>query len=164
MPDISKEKLTAEQIRQMKKAQEEFGDIEFQMDIAPYTNYTGPIDPSIARYRGFEGLPGDTDLTLGGFYVPPNDPNDPYTEEELKGYVGEVSGVDLKTPTEPNTINAVHSRATPNIWAHEYRHKEYPGLSEDQNRIIDGSMAMNESDWNSAVRMYRDKFARKGKR
>jgi hypothetical protein len=164
MPDVMKQKMTAEELRKARKASEEMADIEFEMEIAPYTNYTGPIDSSIARYRGFEGLSGDTDLSLGGFYVPPEDQNDPYTDEELKGYVGQVGGVDLKTPTEPNTINAVHNQATPNIWAHEYRHKEYPGLSEGQNRLIDGSMAMNESDWNNAVKMYRDKFKRKGKK
>jgi hypothetical protein len=161
MADVTKQRMTAEELRKAKRASEQMGDVEFQMEIAPYTNYTGPIDPSLARYRGAKGLSGDTNLTLGGFYAPPNNEKDPYTEEDLKGYEGRVQGVNVEVPVEPNTVNAVHNKATPNIWAHEYRHKEKPGMSEDRNRLLDGALAMNESDWKSAVKFWKDKLMRK---
>jgi hypothetical protein len=140
---------------------EEMGDIEFQMGIAPYTNYTSSIDPSRARYHGVKGLSGDIDLTLGGFYAPPDDENAKYTEEDRRGWKGRVNGIDIKIPAEPDTINAVHSKATDNIWAHEKRHKDYRGMSEDRNRLADGALAMNKSDWKSAVKFWKDRLTRK---
>jgi hypothetical protein len=161
MADIAKEKMTEEERKRQRAMSEQLGDIEFQMEIAPYTNYTGPIDPSVARYRGFEGLPGDTNLTLGGFYAQPDSEENPYTEADLKGYEGSVDGIDVSLPVEPNTVNAVHNKATPNIWAHEYRHKENPGMSEERNRLADGILAMNERDWKSAVKFWKDKLMSK---
>ena len=52
--------------------------------------------------------------------------------------------------------------ATPEIIAHEYRHKQQPGLSEQQNRVADGSSALNERQWKSAVNLWRDQLARNG--
>lgn len=145
---------------------EQMGDIEFQMDIAPYFDYApnAGIDPSISRYHGVRKLPGDVELTLGGFYVPPENVNQPYTERDLKPRSGNVQGIDISVPVEPGTVNAIHSRATPNVWAHEYRHKADRGMSEDSNRLADAVMAQNEGDWNAAVDMWRDRMRRQGKK
>jgi len=139
----------------------QMGDMEFQMDIAPHFDYKGPIDPSIARYRGVKGLSGDVDLTLGGFYAHPDNPNDPYTQEELKPFSGAADGIQFEVPKEPGTINAVHSKATSNIWAHEYGH-QLRGSGEEYQRLADAATAQNERDWESAVQMWRDWKLRKG--
>jgi len=164
MPDVTKQRMTAEELRKARKASEEMGDIEFQMDIAPYFDYKAEIDPSIARYRGFKGLPGDVELTLGGFYALPNTEDSPYSENDLRPRTGRVNGLDIEIPTEPGTVNAVHSNATPNIWAHEYRHQMgEDGNGESFNRLADAVVAQNEGDWESAVSMWQDMLARKGR-
>jgi hypothetical protein len=156
MADISKEKLTAEQIRQMKKAQEEFGDIEFQMDIAPYNNYQGPIDPAVSR---FHGIPGNTSkLTTKGFAIPDVD-----VSKETPFRYTDQAGQETIIPIERNTVNTIDAGATPNVWGHEYRHRNKPELTEKENRLQDGFYAQNSSDWSDAIRMYQDK-ARREKR
>jgi hypothetical protein len=164
MPDISKQKMTAEELRKARVASEQMGDIEFQMEIAPYFDYAADIDPSKARYRGIEGLPGDVELTLGGFAVSEEDPNEPFSPSDLKPYQGRVKGVEFEVPVEPGTVNAVHSKATPNIWAHEYRHQmKEDGNGETFNRLADAAVAQNEDDWDAAVTMWRDQLRRRGK-
>ena len=159
MPDVSKEKLTADEIRRQKAMSEQMGDIEFQMDIAPYFDYKGPIDPAIARYQGIKGLSGDVDLTLGGFYVKPNEA---YDEDELAPYKGRADGISFEVPKEIGTINAVHSKATPNMWAHEYGH-QLRGSGEEYQRLADAATAQNERDWESSVKMWRDFLLRRGR-
>jgi len=161
MPDVTKQRMTAEELRKARLASEQMGDIEFQMEIAPYFDYAGEIDPSIARYRGIKDLSGDVDLNLGGFYVSPEDPNDPYDKADLKPRTGRVQGVDIEIPVEPGTVSALHTRATPNIWAHEYRHQMgEDGNGERYNRLADAVVAQNEGDWESAVKMWRDQIYR----
>jgi hypothetical protein len=161
--------MTAEELRKARIASEQMGDIEFQMEIAPYFGYSGEIDPSIARYRGIEGLPGDINLTKKGYYIPPNDPNNPYSEKQLEPEVGSVRGKRVELPNEPGTISAIHNAAKPNVWAHEYRHQRNRGMSEFENRIEDAFAAQNESDWEDAVdgwadQMYRSRIKQVGRK
>lgn len=158
--ELERQKQTAEMIRQ-RKMQEDFGDIEFQMEIAPLLGYVGEIDPKLARYHGIGG--SDAEVTTKGFYVPPEDPNDPNTKENLRPYRVNVEGYRGEIPKEPGTINVVGAKsATPEIWAHEYRHKQYPEMSERDNRLADASSAMNESQWESAIDFWRDYLRRQG--
>lgn len=155
--------LTPEQ-QAARKLQEQMADIEFQMDIAPYFDYKADIDPSIARYRGFR-TKADKNLNLGGFYVPPENSEAPYSPRDLKPFTGMVGGKRVSIPVEPGTVNAVHNKATPNVWAHEYRHQMgEDGGGERYNRLADAATAQNGADWSDAVMMWRDQLARDGKK
>jgi len=94
----------------------QMADIEFQMAIAPYTGYEGPIDPSIARYHS---LPEGSQSGLLGFSTP---------SEAANRYISAASfgagGDEIMLPAEPGTVNAVGAKgATPSTWAHEYSHQ-----------------------------------------
>lgn len=128
-------------------------DNEFGIEVAAQSNYAADIDPSIFRYHGFKNLPGDRELNLKGFYVPEQ-------VEPIKGVVRGVGRVEL--PTEVGTVNAVHSGADPYVLAHEYRHKQFPGLSEYDNTLADAATALNESQWNTVVERFRTKYLKKG--
>ena len=143
-----------------RKQQEQMGDVEFQMDIAPYLGYSGEIDPTIARYHGWQG-PGR--LNLGGFKVPDDfDPeNNPSDAAELRRYrYRGDDGEMVQIPIEAGTINAINDQATPQIWAHEYRHKQHPEMSEPHNRLADAVMAQTPADWDNATKLWQDKLRR----
>ena len=149
--------LTAEQ-KEQRRLSRQMGDIEFQMAIAPYFDYKAPIDPSIARYQGIKGLSGDRSLTLGGYYIPPENSKRPYTKKDLEPYTGTINNKEVAFPLEPGTVNAVHSKSTPNIWAHEYRHQmKEDGGGEQYNRLADAITAQTDKDWTAAVGMWGDK-------
>lgn len=128
----------------------DMGDIDFQMSIAPYTNYKGEIDPSVARYHGFtpEQQRPKTGLSLKGFAIAPRVGGvelEPYTYRTRSGEIVEI-------PKEPNTVNAVDTGATPRTWAHEYRHYERrDGSYEEANRLIDLATSLNEEDWKESL-------------
>jgi hypothetical protein len=147
---------------QKQKLREAAFDNEFAIEVAAQSNYAADIDPSVARYHGLEGVSGDRRMTLGGFTVPPEEPEDPYTSYDLRpyGFRDPETNRRYVVPVEPNTVNAVHSLATPEVWAHEYRHRQYPNMSEFQNRLIDAATAQNERQWNEAVRMWQDQLYR----
>lgn len=130
--------------------------MEFQMEIAPLLGYQGPIDPSIARWHP---LPTTAETSLKGFQVPEG-----ASGEEYYTFLTE-EGERIKMPQEPGTVNTVNVHATPQLWAHEYRHLQEPDYSERVNRIHDGYYAQDKSDWNDAVDMWR-KYQRdfKGKK
>ena len=126
---------------------EQMGDIEFQMDVAPYLNYKGPIDPAIAKLRTTEN-PDDMVNTMGVYARPENPPEkiDVSMGEEDPEYVSVM----------PGTVNVVNPRnARPNIWGHEYRHLQkndtgsYSG--ERDNRLVDAFNAQNTSDFREAA-------------
>lgn len=147
-----------------RELQERFGDTEFLMDIAPLLGYTGPIDPSIARFQGTPGL--RRHLTISGYNVPEGDTpmkGPRYRYEDNTGVYR--SG---RFPAERGTVNAVGANATPQVWAHEYRHQrgeegsrysfQTPAKwkSEMNNRFVDAAMAQTPAQWKSAVSMIRD--------
>jgi len=131
-----------------KKMNEDFGNMEFQMEIAPYVGYQGPVDPSIAR---FHGLPFSEKTTLKGFTVP-----DGYEAKKPYMYAGE-EGI-FAIPKEQGTVNAVNADATPNVWGHEYRHRQDMDMSEKQNRLLDGYYAQDQASWKAAVRLWLDQM------
>ena len=136
----------------------QMGDIDFQMALAPYSNYKGAIDPSIARYHGLtpEQSKGNH-LTLKGFSTGAN-VGAPYT------YMGADNKL-VVIPKEPNTVNTIDKGATADTWAHEYRHQENTdGKAEKGNRVIDLATAMNKTDWSKALDFIRDDVLRDTRR
>ncbi len=160
MPDVTKQRMTAEELRKARLASEQMVDIEFQMEIAPYFGYKGEIDPSKARYHGIKGLSGEDSLNKKGYRIPPDDPNNPYSEEQLRPQRGSAYGREIVLPMEPDTVNTIHNAATPRVWAHEYRHDRKEGISERENRLEDAFAAQNESDWEASVGDWQDQLFR----
>jgi len=127
----------------------QMGDVEFQMSIAPYLDYTGDIDPSVAR---FHGLPSGTPaLSKQGFFVPPQYKGKPYTIpfELEKPYADHV------IPVEPLTVNTIDKGATANTWAHEYRHRAgtdqlLSTLGQDQRFNTESFDVYKSKGWQSA--------------
>ena len=150
MPDVTKQVLTADELRKQRKMGEQMGDIEFQMEIAPYSNYTADIDPSIAR---FHGLKEHGFFEPRGFSAPKG-----ATEEELKNstirYI-DKSRVKHELVPEAGTVNASGIAAIPRIWNHEYGHQT-EGTDEEDRRILDGFQAQTEDDWDGAIDMWRN--------
>jgi len=129
----------------------QMGDIDFQMALAPYFNYKGAIDPSIARYHGLtpEQSRGK-ELTLKGFSVGEQGGGKPFTYEAADGSL-------VSIPKEASTVNAIDRGATANTWAHEYRHQEGTDTrSEKGNRVIDLATAMTKKDWSKALNFLKD--------
>lgn len=163
MPNVTKEKMLADELRKQRKLGEQMADVEFQMDIAPLLGYVGEIDPSIARFHGIGGESGP--VTTKGFHIPDEDPNNPYTREQLRPFNVNLGDYQGSVPKEPGTVNVVGAdSATPEVWAHEYRHRQFPEGGEKANRLADAANANNESEWNAAVRMWRDQMRREGEK
>lgn len=143
-----------------RKMSEDAVDNEFAIGIAPYSNYTEDIDPSIARYHGVKGLSGNVEeegiLRTRGFQVGEHPSHPKYLEPR----VGRVDGRAIVIPVEQGTVNAIHSNATPATWSHEYRHKSTPNISERDNRVIDAAVALTKTDWKGAVEMWLDQLNR----
>lgn len=122
-------------------------DPEFAEKVSPYL--AGEIDPSVARH---DVLPLDegVELTLKGYQVP----------EDHEGDVvpGKIDGVEFEVHREPGTVAAIHTENTPAMYGHEYRHKNYPDLSERRNRIMDMVAAQSDYDVDSALRLYADQL------
>jgi hypothetical protein len=168
----TKEEMLAEKIRQRKMA-EQFGDMEFQMDIAPNLNYKGPIDPRAARIRQTDL---DRETELRGYRIPSVQEyskdyvmSEPEAAEEIANtelrtrYLG--TGIQPQLPVEAGTVNVVGARnATPTIWSHEYRHAQGLGtMDENLNRKIDAWNAQNSRQWDDAVEMERYRTGTDGK-
>ena len=162
MPDVTKQRMTAEELRKARIASQQMGDVEFQMDIAPYFDYAGEIDPSIARYHGWEG-PGR--LNLGGFNVPEDFTDEDIKKAERRYRYEDKDGNIVQIPIERGTVNVVNDQAQPRTWAHEYRHEMgEDGNGEVFNRLADAAVAQNEDDWDSAVDLWQDKINRQRRR
>jgi hypothetical protein len=140
MADVTKQRMTAEELRKAKRASEQMGDVEFQMDVAPYLNYKGPIDPSIARFIGDTGK--KTDSGLGGFIGMGN--NETFYD----------NGKPIVTDDEKGSV--YYADASPKTIGHEYRHLQNEYGSELTNREYDAYNAQNKGDWDEAVLNYWD--------
>jgi hypothetical protein len=153
--------FTKEQLRKMS---EQMGDMEWQMGVAPYLGYAGPIDPEVARYHALGGT--DDEFNMKGFHIPSENIDYLGTPEMAPFKVeadvgGKLRGFEV--PKEPGTINVVGAKAAKdNIWGHEFRHKQRPEYSEGYNRMADAAFAQNEKDWGDAVNMWRDQMLRLG--
>jgi len=153
--------FTKEQLRKMS---EKMGDMEWQMGVAPYLGYAGPIDPEAARYHALGGT--NDEFNMKGFHIPSQNIGYLGTPEMAPFKVEADVGGKLQRfemPKEPGTVNVVGATAAKdNIWGHEYRHKQHPLYGEDYNRVADAAFAQNEKDWGSAVKWWRDQMIRMG--
>lgn len=149
--EVEQEPAFLEALERQRLRDEAF-DNEFAIEVAAQSNYAADIDPSIARYHGYRGLPGTEKLNLKGFYINPDKTSLPVGafDKPVKGFV--------TVPTEVGTVNTIHDAATPFVYAHEYRHKQFPELNETQLRIVDGMTALNEQQWSESVDMFRDEY------
>jgi len=141
------------------RLREQAFDNELAIEVAAQSNYAADIDPSIARYHGFKGLPGTEKLNMKGFYINPDKTSLPVGtfDKPIPGYTSRGFS---NVPTEVGTLNVIHDAATPFVYAHEYRHKQFPELNETQLRIVDGMTALNEEQWSESVEMFRDQYYR----
>ncbi len=165
-PNPWKQKKLAEALRDpelSKKQAEEMADIEFQMEIAPHMNYEGDIDPSVARWHPLKGKKWDkySRLDLEGFQVPEDQPEGaklrPYTYEYRDD---EGTRRHVEIPKEIGTVNTIdYAAGDPQVWAHEYRHRERPEMSEARIRIWDIQNAQNEEQFKRAAEMLRQSMA-----
>ena len=129
-------------------------DNEFEIEVAAQNNYTGADDMAdVARYHGFDYLDGTRNLNLGGFYAPPDPENGKEVGSFLDSYFHRNRYMGAEVPVEVGTINAIHNKATPQIWAHEYRHRDFQNNSEGTNRLLDFATALNQDQQDSAVEM-----------
>jgi len=130
------------------------GDLEFQADVAPFFGPFGQeegIDPSRARL-----IPSQRKYSTAGFYVHP-DASEKGLEDidERYGLIPAALGRDLERKltdservfAEPDMVYAIGRGATPNTWAHEFRHRHLGdgrGLGNERNvRYLD---ALYETD------------------
>jgi hypothetical protein len=130
------------------RLRDEAFDNEFAIEVAAQSNYAADIDPSIARYYGLpDAAPGYDGLR--GFELTPTEeyPEGTFLDKRLKRIFYETKpgalGVSTITP-EMGTVSAIDRHANPVTYAHEYRHKNFPELSERQNRIADFLTALDE--------------------
>lgn len=132
----------------------DMADIEFQMALAPNLGYAGDIDPAVARYHALGGTPDP--VSVKGAYRGPLEEGETPTK---KGYSWEGE----KIPIDYDTVNVMGADAAkPEIWAHEYRHRMQPTLSEKGNRLGDAATAQNSRQWDSAVKLWVDQLRRGG--
>ena len=125
-------------------------DPDFKEKLSQYM--AGEIDPSVARHIEFD-LPETTGITLYGEYNPSKD--QPYE------YSGAIDETDVSYTLAPDEVAAFHTRNTPATWAHEFRHRNFPEMSENEQRIMDLLVAQTDYDVDSAIRMESDYKNRK---
>ena len=120
-------------------------DPDFKETLSQYM--AGEIDPSVARHVEFD-VPETTGINLYGQYNPSKD--QPYE------YSGAIDEKDVSYTLAPDEVAAFHTRNTPSTWAHEFRHRNFPDLSENNNRIMDLYAAQTDYDVDDAIRMESD--------
>jgi len=120
-------------------------DNEFGIEVAAQSNYAADIDPSIARYYGLpDAAPGYDGLR--GFELTPTEeyPEGTFLDKRIF-YETKPGALGVSTiAPEMGTVSAIDRHANPVTYAHEYRHKNFPELSERQNRIADFLTALDE--------------------
>ena len=143
---------------ELRKQNEQMGDIEFEMAMAPYNNYTGGTPADKAKYEGL--FPGAGTYTKRGQFAPPD-----MTEEQIKRegtrYYNEQTDRKETLYGIPDTVQALAGGAVPKVWQHEFNHRNNPDWSENRTRTADGVIAPNKRAWNDAVRMEQDRVNRR---
>ena len=134
-----------------RKSQEGFGDIEFAADVAsragPPGYAEGAIDPQRAKYFGTKH---SNQMRVLGMTNVGEEPKEFRYEKFDRPYgQGMVHGV-----LDPQTTSAFGVGARPDIWAHEYRHLQYPGMSEKRNRLYDAYSATDEKEFMDVANIY----------
>jgi hypothetical protein len=153
--EVEQEPAFLEALERQRLREEAF-DNEFAIEVAAQSNYAADIDPSIARYQGLPDIASYSipesgpNKLLRGFYPPPDEEYpegtflDKYPIDFLynrKNYRGLTRHTVIP---ESGTVNAVDRYAKPEVYAHEYRHRNFPGLSERKNRVADLLTALDE--------------------
>ena len=138
------------------RLRDEAFDNEFAIEVAAQSNYAADIDPSIARFHGFPNIASYStpmsgpNKVLRGFYPPPDEEYpegtflDKYPIDFLYKTENSYGPVMYTVIPESGTVNAVDKYAKPEVYAHEYRHRNFPGLSERKNRVADLLTALDE--------------------
>ena len=116
-------------------------DPNFKDKVSPYL--AGEIDPSIAVHHDLD-VPDNVMLNKAG-----------YSKAKYTHYdSGEVNGKHIQYKIEPNTVGTVHTNNTPYVYGHEYRHHNFPKLSESENRLIDLIAAQTDIDVDESLRRF----------
>jgi hypothetical protein len=130
------------------RLRDEAFDNEFAIEVAAQSNYAADIDPSVSRYYGLSNAAPGYD-GLRGFEITPTEeyPEGTFLDERRRRifYETKPGALNVSTITpESGTVSAIDRHANPVTYAHEYRHKNFPELSERQNRIADFLTALDE--------------------
>ena len=153
--EVEQEPAFLEALERQRLRDEAF-DNEFAIEVAAQSNYAADIDPSIARYHGFPNIASYStpmsgpNKVLRGFYPPPDEEYpegtflDKYPIDFLYKTENSYGPVMYTVIPESGTVNAVDKYAKPFVYAHEYRHRNFPGLSERKNRVADLLTALDE--------------------
>ena len=141
---------TAQALRRMN---EEMGDIEFEMSMAPYNNYTGGTPADKAKFEGL--YPGAGEQTLRGQYTPPHMTPEKIKKERVR-YYDSAAGRSGYLYGIPGKVQGIAGGAVPKVWQHEFNHMNNPNRREGTIREIDAIIAPNKRAWDDAVRMQRD--------
>ena len=124
-------------------------DPDFKEKLSQYM--AGEIDPSVARHIEFD-IPDSAALNLYGQYN--------HLDKDINRGSGKLSFT-----LAPDEVAAFHTRNTPSTWAHEFRHRNFPNLSESNNRTIDKFAAQTDYDLDEAIRLQSaDRNSRRRKR
>jgi len=112
-------------------------DPDFKEKLSQYM--AGEIDPSVARHIEFD-IPDSAALNLYGQYN--------HLDKDINRGSGKLSFT-----LAPDKVAAIHTRNTPSTWSHEFRHRNFPNLSENNNRIMDKFAAQTDYDLDEALRL-----------
>ena len=112
-------------------------DPDFKEKLSQYM--AGEIDPSVARHIEFD-IPDSAALNLYGQYN--------HLDKDINRGSGKISFT-----LAPDIVAAIHTRNTPSTWSHEFRHRNFPNLSESNNRTIDKLAAQTDYDLDEALRL-----------
>jgi len=143
----AKKKLTDREMRimadVMRRDRIDPSDPAFADKVSPYM--AGEIDPSVARHIPLD-YDDSSEVTLKGLYYQ-NESGEPYKVKGGRTPEGKQVSVN------PGDVSTFHTSNTPQIFGHEFRHKNYPNLTETENRSVDMVTAQTDHDVDSAIRM-----------
>jgi hypothetical protein len=144
------------------KLQFEAMDNEFEIETANSMGVVGreAIDADRARFIGdYSSRP----MTAAGFYFYPRKEETSQREREEGAQLLNFRGGKARIIPEDDTVWVIGVDATPNTYAHEFRHRAFKkDLSESDNRLLDGYYASTPSEWETAVLFWRDNLYSKG--
>lgn len=161
-----------EGISEGRRMSEQLADTEFEMELAPYNNYTGGTPVANAKFEGVQPEAGV--FATRGQYARKG-----MTEEELdrpqnkfwfRKYRDKHGNLDWDPYRQasikgiPDTVQAFAGGATNKVWQHEFTHRNNPDRSEAGVRNTDALIAPNEAAWDDAVIMKQDMLNRRRKR
>tara|TARA_R110000772_G_scaffold78474_1_gene168247 strand:- start:268 stop:1464 length:1197 start_codon:yes stop_codon:yes gene_type:complete len=135
----------------------QYGDLQFQTEVAPYMPEGATIDPSIGRLKTFPEEAGIGPLGLNTRGYSTNTSR--FEGRTLPSLTVPFDGYEIQL--EPDTVTAVEAvNANPTLFSHEYRHFEGSDASdqpkivgEGLNRLQDLMASQNSADLADNARM-----------